>query len=354
MATTYEGAFLEPRSRRSRAQEPRIESPGAAGREPRSRASRTQRHPEFGIETRVPECATMVLRWLPVLCSLAAMNLLASETKKLTLISRQELYDRLANKHLLEGNRLEQLQNVPRGGVSPELLAKDCRSAFLNGRRASGLYAIQPKDSPPMAVYCDLRPDGGGWTLLQRNTRGNGVFSGPSAWSSYRSGFGNLTGDHWLGNELIYLLTRQNSFAVRFLLVDASGNEHRADYHSFRVDSEANGYALRLGDYSGDAGDAMTVTNETGTHDNMKFSTADRDNDRFPKNCAEEHGGGWWFDNCGSNFLNSHSDIYWRGLCGRDNPCIASSIMIQPGRKNCSTLPAPLPGDHYPIHTGSE
>ncbi|XP_075037231.1 fibrinogen-like protein 1-like protein [Mixophyes fleayi] len=269
----------------------------------------------------------------------------------LTFVSRGELFGQIANRQQLESEQLRGLLNVPYMGVYRELVAKDCTAAYLNRRRRSGLYLVWPKNSPPLVVYCDLSPQGGGWTVLQRNTHQNTTSFGSQDWRGYRDGFGDLQGNHWLGNELIYLLTRQNAFMVRFLLVDSLGNEHYADYSSFRVDSEDRGYALRLGDYSGNAGDALSIMNETGTHDNMKFSTADNDNDRWDKNCAEVSGGGWWFDSCRSAFLNSDHSIYWGGLCDESKPCVATSILIKPGRKNCSPIPLPGPGEYYPIHS---
>ncbi|KAM4697928.1 fibrinogen-like protein 1-like protein [Rhinophrynus dorsalis] len=292
----------------------------------------------------------MIPRWTLSVGLFITITLLNSEAKSLTHVSREKLYGLIANRHMLARSQLEGLLNVPRGGVTLELLAKDCRAAFLNGRRKSGLYVIKPKNSPPMVVYCDLRAESGGWTFLQRNTLQKEATFGSSNWGSYKTGFGNLMGDHWLGNELIYLLTKQNSFSVRFLVVDALGRERHADYYSFRVDSEDAGYALRLGDYSGDAGDALTTKNETGMHDNMMFSTTDRDNDRWEKNCAQEHGGGWWFDGCRSALLNNDHAIFWRGLCDEVNPCTSAGILIKPSSKNCRPLTLPGSVDHYPIH----
>ncbi|XP_063788752.1 fibrinogen-like protein 1-like protein [Pseudophryne corroboree] len=234
--------------------------------------------------------------------------------------------------------------------INEKLVAKDCKAAYLNNKRTSGLYVVWPKDSPPLVVYCDLSPQGGGWTVLQRNTQQNKELFGSQDWKAYRNGFGNLMGNHWLGNELIYHLTRQNAFTVRFLLVDSLGDRHYADYSSFWVDSEDSSYTLRLGDYSGNAGDALTIMNETGTHDNMKFSTTDMDNDRWYKNCAEVLQGGWWFDSCRSALLNTDQTIYWGGLCDETNPCVATSILVKPGNKNCSPMPLPGAGEYYPIH----
>ncbi|KAM4626893.1 fibrinogen-like protein 1-like protein [Discoglossus pictus] len=303
--------------------------------------------PLLGLQ--VKHSLRLTPRWLVSLCFLATI---ISGVKPFTTLTREELYQKIANKDVLGKGQLEQLLNVPRGGVSPELLAKDCRGAFLNGRRKSGLYVIQPKHSVPMVVYCNLAVEGGGWTVIQRNTKSSGVF-GSSTWSMYKNGFGNPMGNHWLGNELIYFLTRQNTFTVRFLITDAQNKEYYADYSSFRVDSEDNGYALRLGNFSGSVWDALTVMNETGTHDNMKFSTSDRDNDRWDKNCAKENNGGWWFDSCHSALLNSDL-IYWRGLCEEANPCQSASIMIKPSRENCDQVIFPGGNGHgYPIHINS-
>ncbi|XP_040297473.1 fibrinogen-like protein 1-like protein [Bufo bufo] len=288
--------------------------------------------------------------WTFTLCFLFAWTF--GGCKSLTFVPRSDLYSLLANRHLLTDAQLQQLLNVPAHGVYRELVAKDCRAAYLNMRRKSGLYVVWPKDSPPMVVFCDQRPEGGGWTYLQRNSRRDTPSFESQNWTQYRNGFGDLMKDHWLGNDLIYHLTRQNLFMVRFLLVDNQGNRFHADYSSFRVDSEGDDYTLRLGDYSGDAGDALTILNETGTHDNMKFSTTDRDNDRWNKNCAEASGGGgWWYDSCHTALLNADHTIYWGGLCTEGRSCRAASIMIKPSSKNCA--PIPLPGGHYPIHIPS-
>nr|XP_033802401.1 fibrinogen-like protein 1-like protein isoform X2 [Geotrypetes seraphini] len=245
----------------------------------------------------------------------------------------EQLYSKIANRHMLPADKISLLLNVPRGYVYEEFIAKDCQQAYRQGRRQSGLYVISPKKGPLLVVYCLFLEDGG-WTVLQRNTGPKNGFWFRS-WNDYKAGFGDLESSHWLGNENIYLLTRRNAFSVRFSLTDSEGLNHTADYYSFRVDDESSGYALRLGTYQGQISDALTVMNETGVHDNMKFSTEDRDNDRERINCAVEYQGGWWYDRCRSADLNSDKGIFWQGLCDQAHKCMKDTIMIKPNGKNC-------------------
>lgn len=60
---------------------------------------------------------------------------------------------------------------------------------------------------PRVQVQCDMEKDGGGWTVIQR--RRIGLTSFERDWKQYKSGFGKINGDFWLGNENIFRLTRQ-------------------------------------------------------------------------------------------------------------------------------------------------
>lgn len=54
-----------------------------------------------------------------------------------------------------------------------------------------------------------METNGGGWTLIQR--RKVGLTSFNRDWKQYKSGFGSIRGDFWLGNDNIFRLTRQPS-----------------------------------------------------------------------------------------------------------------------------------------------
>lgn len=60
-------------------------------------------------------------------------------------------------------------------------------------------------------------------------------------------------------------------------------------------------YQLRFGEYRGNAGNALAGTDHPeekwwASHQGMRFSTFDQDNDRYERNCAKEDKAGWWFN----------------------------------------------------------
>ena len=76
-------------------------------------------------------------------------------------------------------------------------------------------------------------------------------------WESYKNGFGNLSGEFWLGNDNIHRLTDSDDVMLRVDLEDFEGNITYAEYTTFKVADEADKYKLLIGDYSGTAGDCM-------------------------------------------------------------------------------------------------
>ncbi|XP_072352979.1 fibrinogen-like protein 1 [Scyliorhinus torazame] len=196
-------------------------------------------------------------------------------------------------------------------------LFADCAEIYNNGNRRSKFYRIQPLASPTsFVVYCDMT-DGGGWTVIQRRNDGTENFD--RGWSDYKEGFGNfrnLNGEHWIGNDHLNYLTSQGDYTVKFDLADWDGGIRYAQYRSFRVQNEQNSYQLSFGEYSGTAGDSLSGTYHPevawwANHNGMRFSTKDRDNDRYEGNCAKEDKGGWWFNRCHSANVNGH--YYNRG-----------------------------------------
>ncbi|XP_064022172.1 fibrinogen-like protein 1-like protein isoform X1 [Pogoniulus pusillus] len=202
---------------------------------------------------------------------------------------------------------------------------KDCSEMPAGSR--SGVYIIQPKGLHHLVVYCEMNVTSGGWTVIQRNQKDTPV-TWAESWSTYKFGFGSVRSEYWLGTEYIHQIAKQKVYQVRFVIQDSTDNINFADYNLFSVEDENHGYRLRLGSYTGTAGDAMTSDNPNTMHDNMKFSTKDRDQDNYSKNCAYSYEGGWWYSSCYAVRLNFKGGMTWGNLCKGN--CKSSLILIKP------------------------
>ncbi|XP_055949926.1 techylectin-5A-like isoform X2 [Argiope bruennichi] len=217
----------------------------------------------------------------------------------------------------------------------------DCADILRNGNNTSGVYTIWPKsrliDGKPLDVFCDMDTDGGGWTVLQRRgqfNRSNDFFF--KDWASYKSGFGEIEKDFWIGNDNMFALTNQRLYSIRFDLVDMRDEKRYAFYDTFWIDDENNKYTLHIQGYSGNAGESMALN-----HGNKKFSTKDQDNDGYKDgSCAEKYKGGWWYESCLSSNLNglylteTHEingiGLYWSGWKVMHDSLKATEMKIRP------------------------
>ena len=158
------------------------------------------------------------------------------------------------------------------------------------------MYSINPDGTGHFSVYCDMRTDGGGWTVFQRRQDGSVDFY--RGWDDYKAGFGQLTAEFWLGNDKIHRLTASRPSSLRVELEDWNGGKAYAKYGKFKIGDEQAQYRLEVGSYSGTAGDSLAY------HNNMAFSTKDRDNERWDGHCAVSQASGWWHDSCIYSDLN--------------------------------------------------
>jgi ficolin len=184
----------------------------------------------------------------------------------------------------------------------------DCAEIKLLRRNAEdGIYRVYVGgDQRPMDVYCDMTTDGGGWTLFQRRKDGSENFY--RGWDDYAAGFGDLSGEFWLGNDKIYELMNvsRTDIQLRVDMTDYDGNKAYAKYGNFKLGTAAQKYKLAsLGDYSGTAGDSLTYSV------GQNFGTNDQDNDPHAShNCAVKFKGAWWYKTCHESNLNGQ---YLRG-----------------------------------------
>lgn len=73
----------------------------------------------------------------------------------------------------------------------------------------------------------------------------------------------------------IYQLAKQGDYKLLVELEDWVGKKVYAEYSSFHLESESEGFRMRLGTYQGNAGDSLTSNN------GKPFTTLDRDKDAF-------------------------------------------------------------------------
>ena len=96
-------------------------------------------------------------------------------------------------------------------------------------------------------------------------------------------------------------LTGARARGVRFRAWLWNGTEYEIHFDSFRVENRSTKYTLRLGGYNSSAsiGVPASCKNNFLYNNNQQFTTKDRDNDKYVKNCAELFGGaGWWYSAC--------------------------------------------------------
>ena len=126
--------------------------------------------------------------------------------------------------------------------------------------------------------------DGGGWTVFHRRQDGSVDFY--RKWEDYKAGFGQVSGELWLGNDKIHRLTASRSSSLKVELEDWNGVKAYAKYGKFSIGNEQTHYRLEVGSYSGTAGDSLAY------HNNMAFTTKDKDNDKWnSSNCAARYTG---------------------------------------------------------------
>ncbi|XP_077187853.1 angiopoietin-related protein 4 [Paroedura picta] len=212
-----------------------------------------------------------------------------------------------------------------------------CHQLFLEGERSSGVFQIQPTGSQAFQVFCDLTPGSGGWTVIQRRWDGSVDFD--QLWEAYRNGFGNMSGEFWLGLDKIHQIVQEGMFHLVIEMQDWEGNSQLVQF-LFRLGGEDTAYTLSLlGPVLGELENAM------GDFPQLPFSTRDQDHDlKGDANCAKHLSGGWWFSTCGHVNLNGKyfrsiprqrherkQGIFWKTWKGRYYPLKSTTMKIQPG-----------------------
>ncbi|MCJ8728760.1 hypothetical protein PDJAM_G00008090 [Pangasius djambal] len=252
-------------------------------------------------------------------------------------VSQYELTDLVASSHYTvkvdgesEGQYISVVSTAFITAQLPYPYPAECSQVQLNGMKKSGEAEIYPEGKAGEAVwvYCDTETDGGGWTVFQRRVDGSTDFF--REWKDYSKGFGELSAEFWLGNDILHALTSMEPMSLRIDL--RLGNDTAyAHYSNFSVGSAVNYYTIELSGYSGTAGDSMRY------HNGCPFSTKDKGPSINSVYCAKNYMGGWWYKNCYKANLNGvyatfmqDQGVVWIDWKGKDISLAFTEMKLRP------------------------
>ena len=133
--------------------------------------------------------------------------------------------------------------------------------------------------------YCDAYTDGGGWLVVLRRKDGSVSFN--RGWVEYEEVFGDLNGEFWYGLTSLHCLTSQGQWELLIDLTHTNGTKTYLHYKLFEIGSASDNYPLQISQYKGIYPvDTFCDGILTEKINGIKFTTKDRDNDRYGDNCA--------------------------------------------------------------------
>ncbi|XP_069108426.1 microfibril-associated glycoprotein 4-like [Argopecten irradians] len=165
----------------------------------------------------------------------------------------------------------------------------------------SGVYTLAL--STNIDVYCDMDTAGGPWTVFANRFDGSVDFY--RGWSEYKNGFGNLTGEFWLGFDKLRTVLAAQTMKLRIAMEGYDGSSRYGEYSTFAIADEASNYRLTVSTFNAPDG----LFNGLSYHSGRSFSTFDRDNDsNGAGSCAEAAHGAWWYAACvDSNLFGNYT-----------------------------------------------
>ncbi|XP_034057638.1 angiopoietin-2a [Gymnodraco acuticeps] len=277
---------------------------------------------------------TLILRQTAIIGQLEQQLLKVSPNNTALQLQQQELLDTVNNLiHTISAGSSRESKTVMMQDTPTTFM--DCAAVFKSGNTQSGVYTLTlPNTTIEVKAFCDMETEGGGWTVLQKRFDGHVDFH--RTWQEYKKGFGEPSGEFWLGNEFVSRMTTQQSYKLRIQLSDWEGNSEFSQYDQFSLDSEAQNYRIHLKGFSGTAGKISSI-GQPGSD----FSTKDADNDKCVCKCSQLTTGGWWFDACGPSNLNGmyyqqgqnsnrFNGIKWYYWKGSGYSLKSTAMMIRP------------------------
>ncbi|XP_070182469.1 angiopoietin-related protein 4-like, partial [Littorina saxatilis] len=200
---------------------------------------------------------------------------------------------------------------APYHGTNCTHVYRDCKDIGNTGQTEKRPYLIHPPASPaPFPVFCIPNL---GRTYFFQQTKGDVDFN--RTWQEYVRGFGQVSGDHWLGLDHVRHLTLNEgkNYGLMFALTLSNGTKVYVLYSDFQLGGADTGYKFTMNPNVPNRPPGDCLSPLVGA----PFSTYDNDSDNSTTiNCAQRHGWGWWYsgDTCSSvcsalGRLNKNSDL---------------------------------------------
>ncbi|NP_001191528.1 fibrinogen-related protein 1 precursor [Aplysia californica] len=186
-----------------------------------------------------------------------------------------DLYSKLQQKT----EQLDQLEN------NPVLFPKISRCDDLRLTNGTQIVSLFPPDNQShVNVVCQFdSPNSTPWTVFQKRYDGSVDFF--RNFSDYENGFGNTTGEFWMGLKTLRRLVQSGDYELQIDLVSKNGVSYTRNYPHFSI-GPGPGYQLTVSGYD-DNGKGLSY------HSGSDFSTFDKN----PK-CPNQAHGGFWYKDC--------------------------------------------------------
>jgi ficolin len=183
--------------------------------------------------------------------------------------------------------------------ISPPLVEfSSCIDALRSptGDNGTGIFTFTVRDGLSKRIFrarCEQEMGRGGWMVFQRRGQfGNSDRYFYRDFAAYKTGFGDLDGEYWLGLDAVQAVAREkpHELLVRMVHGDVV---YLASYDRFEL--VGNEFALQLGEFIGRADNGAEMEDGLGWLNGSSFSAVDWDRDaNSGKNCAEERVAGYW------------------------------------------------------------